>query len=232
MHKYEGSELWLDATHKHSWPKETPKEEPKDEPPAQKVAESPWKLRLQLEQTPHWNQLLRRINEASGPYQMSCGALVDGIVYRSDTGQADYIEDIPRDLFEKKFGEFPRLMMQFRYGTREDINNAYALRTRLMGFASHFLHPVLFFMLPGASWKTNSSRIHLVEDRWTDFAGREEVIGLHHFLTNVEKASRPGAAPPPRFHEAVDFLEPHCGHDHRNINPYDGNGEDRTPQFF
>ncbi len=41
-------------------------------------------LRNEIAKTKHWSHLFRRINEASGPYQMSCGALLDGIVYDND----------------------------------------------------------------------------------------------------------------------------------------------------
>ena len=179
LQKYEGLGFWQGARKNFTWHPEAQTAKTMSESPGS----SPWKLRLNLEQTPHWSHLLRRINEASGPYQMSCGALVDGIVYRSGAGQAEYIEDVPLDLFEAEFGDFPRLLFQYRYGTREDINNAGALRSRLVAFASNFLHPVLFFMLPGHSLQ-KSSRLHLVEDRWTDFAGRE--AGGAPFMQHVD----------------------------------------------
>eukprot|EP00933_Yihiella_yeosuensis_P028802 TRINITY_DN22610_c5_g1_i1.p1 TRINITY_DN22610_c5_g1~~TRINITY_DN22610_c5_g1_i1.p1 ORF type:complete len:747 (+),score=126.57 TRINITY_DN22610_c5_g1_i1:67-2307(+) len=172
-------------------------------------------LRQKLTQTPLWSRLAARINEASGPYQMSCGALVDGIVFDAAAGKAIYYQDIPVDIFEGgSFANSPRLLFMFRYGAKDEerINEPSVLRTRMVAYASLFLHPVLFFMRPGSTLKS-SSRLHLVEDRWTDFSGREEVLALHHFLTAIEKAAWDNSVPA-KFHEVLDNLNATCDHHH------------------
>eukprot|EP00933_Yihiella_yeosuensis_P077839 TRINITY_DN8876_c0_g1_i3.p1 TRINITY_DN8876_c0_g1~~TRINITY_DN8876_c0_g1_i3.p1 ORF type:complete len:787 (-),score=94.23 TRINITY_DN8876_c0_g1_i3:624-2873(-) len=222
MTAYEGWSLWKDARTEYEWTEAHASEQTCENPtvgdksmpslscqPAE-GSRGVGILRRRLEQTPHWTHLLKRINEASGPYQMSCGALVDGIVYNKTARKVTYIQDVPSTLFDKRFKDSPRLFFMYRYGKKHNdlIDSSDVLRNRMVAFASAFLHPVLYFVQPGQTMK-NSFRFHLVEDRWTDFSGREEVLGLHHFLSEVEKSVWKGTQPPP-FHEKVDKLSLTC----------------------
>merc|ERR1712232_1237682 len=123
---------------------------------------------------------------------------------------ASYVEDIPLDIFEREYKSFPRLTLQFRYGKRSDIDGAHELQHSLVAFASSFPHPVLAYTRPSVHWH-KSSRLHLIQDRWTDFASRDDVIPLRHFLVAIEKSAMEGTKPP-IFHEAVDELEKQCDH--------------------
>lgn len=215
MHQFEGRPFWHDSQHHYDWPG------PGAEATACEVGQEPaatgtksiQRLRRSLETTPHWNRLLTRLNEASGPYQMSCGALVDGLVYDRQQLRVTYYQDIPIDLFEAEFRQYPRLYFQFRYGKSSYLQRSDFLRTRLVAHKSSFLHPVLFYLMPNKSAEnpSHSSRLHLVEDRWTDWAGREEVLAVHNFLSEVEKSIWQDVKPP-KFHEGIDNLNLTCNH--------------------
>jgi len=179
---------------------------------------SPAKIRAELEGNPLWSLLMRRANEASGPYQMSCGALLDGIVYNKTTGTATYIENIPMDIFEENFNDHPRLVLTMRYGSGPDGTRLKrappdGLRSALTAWESQNMHPVFMFAQPSRRL-IDSHRLHLAEDRWTDFAGREEVVALLHFLKHVEAWAWSGSQPTLSFHEQFDNLKMECTHHH------------------
>lgn len=71
------------------------------------------------------NQLFTRIDTASGPYQM-VAVLGDGVVFRcpgaavdgsseSPTIEAEFLEEMPLDLFNEKYDRLPRLWWSFGY---------------------------------------------------------------------------------------------------------------------
>ncbi|CAE7699386.1 Foxred2 [Symbiodinium sp. CCMP2456] len=153
MHQFEGRPFWHDSQHHYDWPgtgAEATACEVGQEPAATGT-KSIQRLRRSLETTPHWNRLLTRLNEASGPYQMSCGALVDGLVYDRQQLRVTYYQDIPMDLFEAEFRQYPRLYFQFRYGKSSYLQRSDFLRTRLVAHKSSFLHPVLFYLQLGSA---------------------------------------------------------------------------------
>jgi hypothetical protein len=92
----------------------------------------------------------------------------------------------------------------------------------MISFGSQFLHPVLFYMRPGQNI-TTATRLHVVEDRWTDFGGRETAISFTNFMRHIEVAAWKHVAPPV-FHETLDNLQDTC-------NPHtkeDGNNAEAT----
>jgi len=226
MHE-EGKPLWEGSKHVFSWdpPESTCKntdgsqvctsDSASDAVP-KKAKESAGRARKALEQTPRWSHLMMRANEASGPYQMSCGALMDGIVYNKTARTATYYENIPLDVFEGNFINTTRLVLQLRYGqganyyAEPELGAPSGLRSGVLAFGSKYLHPVFMFAQPEVPL-INSTRLHLIEDRWTDFAGREEVLGAHNFFKTVEAAAWSGSKPP-RFHEHLDRLRLDCSH--------------------
>jgi len=176
---------------------------------------SPTAIRRELEQTPRWSHLMKRANEASGPYQMSCGALLDGIVYDKAARTATYYENMPLDVFEANFINTTRLVLQLRYGQGADyltgeLAPPSGLRSGVYGWASKFLHPVFMFAQPSVRLE-DSTRLHIVECRFTDFAGRDEVLAVHNFVKKVEAAAWTGTKPPV-FHEKLDQLRLDCSH--------------------
>lgn len=69
-------------------------------------------------------QMFRRINVASGPYQM-VGVLGDGAVFRckgsaatDNTLHADYYEEMPFSYFNERFQNLPRMFWHFGYGVQ------------------------------------------------------------------------------------------------------------------
>jgi len=156
-----------------------------------------------------------RANVASGLYQMSCGALLDGIVYNKTARTATYYENMPLDVFEANFINNSRLVLQLRYGQgarylTDSLATVQGLRSGVAGWASKFLHPVFMFAQPSVNL-ADSVRLHISEDRWTDFAGRDEVLAVHNFVKRVEAAAWTGSKPP-EFHEKLDQLRLDCSH--------------------
>ncbi|CAE7242849.1 Foxred2 [Symbiodinium natans] len=212
MHRFEERAFWHDSHQSFDW-RSPGGTDGSCEVGAEPETKNIQRLRRILETTPHWNRLLTRLNEASGPYQMSCGALVDGLVYDRQQLRVAYYQDIPIDLLDAEFQQFPRVYFQFRYGKSTYLQRSDLLRTRLVAHKSSFLHPVLFYVMPNKSAGNakHSSRLHLVEDRWTDWTGREEVLSIHYFLTEVEKSIWQDVKPP-KFHEGIDNLNLTCNH--------------------
>lgn len=226
QHQYEGKALWSDARNTYSlMPASTC---PSTDASKCISTGSAYRARRELEQNPLWAHLMRRLNEASGLYQMSCGALTDGVVYNTSSGEATYVEDIPYTLFEAEFRSWPRLVFQYRFAKKVEndpaqIGNSEALHSRWSAFGSEFIHPVLGFSpakSPPAMSKSGKSirRLHLMQDRWTDFAGREHVLAVHEFLTQIEASILNGSLAAlngiPRFHERVDGVSLTCNHHH------------------
>jgi hypothetical protein len=230
MHEVEKKPLWEGSKHVFGWSPDMSctntaegrqvclkKVELTPEPKTGLARQSPAKRRAEIEQSPLWSHLMRRANEASGPYQMSCGALLDGIVYNKTAGTATYIENMPMDIFEDNFKDQPRLALVLRYGIGDSYDKLEpnfgapsGLRSAVMAWVSKFLHPVFMFAQPSQAL-INSTRLHLAEDRWTDFAGREEVVAMLNFMKTAEAAAWSGTAPP-QFHEQWDQIKMECTH--------------------
>merc|ERR1712194_40193 len=103
--------------------------------------------------------VLRRVNEAAGPYQMF-GELADVVRFATRDGVliAEYIDELPNDYLHDNLGfrSTPRLVLQFVYGRSFSPVNLPSPGTVSPEFAefSSFLHP-RFDFFPGQ----NSSSI-------------------------------------------------------------------------
>jgi hypothetical protein len=136
-------------------------------------------------------KLRMRINSASGPYQMF-QALGDMVVFEADAESgvwsARYMEEVPLELFNKRYHNASRLTWVFRYG--EGFHGKKVLSPERVGATSaenadmsNFLHPCLTFVPGGAE---NSTRSHwLTEDIFTFWSSEELFVSLAKFVARV-----------------------------------------------
>eukprot|EP00746_Dinoflagellata_sp_MGD_P076309 gnl/MRDRNA2_/MRDRNA2_30729_c0_seq2.p1 gnl/MRDRNA2_/MRDRNA2_30729_c0~~gnl/MRDRNA2_/MRDRNA2_30729_c0_seq2.p1 ORF type:complete len:373 (-),score=68.08 gnl/MRDRNA2_/MRDRNA2_30729_c0_seq2:115-1194(-) len=99
-----------------------------------------------------WEKLIRRIDEAAGPYEMVGGSLADGIVYDCKGQTAWYVEDVPEDLIHDWYSDHPRFTWSFHYGLFHPMHpqaHFCGIRTLGAGIFSNFIHPVLQYYPPG-----------------------------------------------------------------------------------
>eukprot|EP00434_Breviolum_minutum_P031390 symbB.v1.2.027760.t1/scaffold2735.1/size73862/8 len=92
-------------------------------------------------------QVLRRINEASGPYQMF-GELVDAVLFSAT--EICYLEELPLAYAQQELKKQPRLLLSFVYGRRfsaMDLPSPGAVGPD-HGELSAFLHPQLELLTP------------------------------------------------------------------------------------
>lgn len=129
-------------------------------------------------------QVLRRINEAAGPYQMF-GELVDVVLFSA--GELLYLEELPVAYAQQHWRDQPRLQLSFVYGRRfsaVDLPSPGAVGPEL-GELSAFLHPRLEFFGPCGDYGHCAPNLShaLVEDVYTDWRSMlGHVDPLFHFL--------------------------------------------------
>ena len=148
------------------------------------------------------NMIVKRINEASAPYQMF-GVLVDVVIYQPN-GMAFYVEEFPLQLVPqiKRYTglpEGPMVVINLEYGKgfsgagKDPFREDRATGDPSDAHNSNFLHPVIYFYrtppteIVGGSKLPKPDRIHhIVEDFLTNWmAPNSHIIPLRRFLENV-----------------------------------------------
>lgn len=157
----------------------------------------------EIPQTEIMNYIIKRVNEASGIYQMF-GTLVDIIIYL-DSGKAFYIEEFPAQLLDKLescsgLTNGPTLVISMEYGKtfsgagKDTFHEDRANLDPAMAHTSNFLHPVLYYYRqPVQALGKNYSlpkpdRIHhIVEDFLTKWTGQTtHLIPVRRFLEHIK----------------------------------------------
>ncbi|CAK9064305.1 unnamed protein product [Durusdinium trenchii] len=115
-------------------------------------------------------QVLERVNEAAGPYQMF-GELVDVVLFFGE--QVQYLEEQPLAFAQEQFKMQPRLLLSFVYGRRfsaTDLPSPGAIGVDF-GELSAFLHPRLELFGPceGPGHCPPNLSHAMVEDVYTDW---------------------------------------------------------------
>jgi len=151
------------------------------------------------------NVILKRINEASGIYQMF-GVLGEVIIFR-ENGNAEYYEEFPIRLVDQ-FEEFtgsatgPMIVLNMEYGKdfsgagKDTFRPGRATGWASEAYKSNFLHPVLYFYKepPTAMPKSSKEGVlprpdrihHIVEDFLTLWnAPKAHILPLRRFMENV-----------------------------------------------
>eukprot|EP00746_Dinoflagellata_sp_MGD_P154231 gnl/MRDRNA2_/MRDRNA2_84707_c0_seq1.p1 gnl/MRDRNA2_/MRDRNA2_84707_c0~~gnl/MRDRNA2_/MRDRNA2_84707_c0_seq1.p1 ORF type:complete len:765 (+),score=135.09 gnl/MRDRNA2_/MRDRNA2_84707_c0_seq1:161-2455(+) len=138
------------------------------------------------------SQLLERINDASGPYQMF-ESLIDGVVFSKNAGggwMAKYIFEMPIEEFHERYFDSPRIWWVFRY--RPDFYGPMVLGKHRVGsyealtsFNSTFLHPKLSFCDGGVAAKDATVHHFLTEDVFTIFENHGHTIPLRRWVAKV-----------------------------------------------
>ncbi|XP_028395270.1 FAD-dependent oxidoreductase domain-containing protein 2-like [Dendronephthya gigantea] len=150
------------------------------------------------------NMIVKRINEASAPYQMF-GVLVDVVIYQPD-GKALYVEEFPLQLvsqLERYTGlpEGPIIVINLEYGKgfsgagKDPFREDRATGDPSDAHNSNFLHPVIYFYHKPPTELLSGSRLpkpdrihHIVEDFLTNWmAPSSHIIPLRRFLENVSR---------------------------------------------
>ncbi|CAJ1353618.1 unnamed protein product [Effrenium voratum] len=139
----------------------------------------------QPEERMKWmQQVLLRVNEAAGPYQMF-GELVDVVLFSPNSVQ--YLEELPAAYAQEQFGLRPRLQLSFVYGRRFsalDLPSPGAVGPEFAEFSA-FLHPRLELFAPcGGPGHCPPALAHaLVEDVFTEWRSVSgHVAPLFRFL--------------------------------------------------
>mmetsp|Transcript_25805 Transcript_25805/g.56128 ORF Transcript_25805/g.56128 Transcript_25805/m.56128 type:complete len:922 (-) Transcript_25805:186-2951(-) len=139
--------------------------------------------------------LMKRINEASGPYQMF-ETLGDMILFEvdpdSNNWQARYMEDVPIKHFDEKYRNHPRLFWVFEYNA--NFSGPKVLSPERVGSTSpytaehsNFLHPHLFYSAPRS---TKPSLKHwMQEDIFTQWDNSEVYAPLARYVAHVASAA-------------------------------------------
>jgi len=137
------------------------------------------------------DMLLKRVNEASGPYQMFY-TLGDGIVFDKDptTMQwtARYMEEVPLMDFHERYKNKYRVTWKFRYGKGfygpqvlgDDRVGSTSMWT---GHKSKFLHPHVEFFEKNLF--NFSKTISLTEDIYTNWVGLSVYSPVMRFMSKV-----------------------------------------------
>lgn len=140
-------------------------------------------------------QVLRRINEAAGPYQMF-GELVDVMLFKEGPGGlvVEYLEEVPMAYAQEKseFRSSPRLILSFVYGRQfspGDLPSPGAVGAEFAELSA-FLHPrlELFQAFTGSGHSLPVHAHAVVEDvftEWQSFVGH--VDPLFRFLAASAK---------------------------------------------
>ncbi|CAE7938821.1 FOXRED2, partial [Symbiodinium sp. KB8] len=148
-----------------------------------------------LDQELWMRQVLRRINEAAGPYQMF-GELVDVMLFKEGPGGlvVEYLEEVPMAYAQEKseFRSSPRLILSFVYGRQfspGDLPSPGAVGAEFAELSA-FLHPrlELFQAFTGSGHSLPVHAHAVVEDvftEWQSFVGH--VDPLFRFLAASAK---------------------------------------------
>lgn len=136
--RFEGAPVWNGQSAEYKWPAA-------HDPPAVESLEQ-----MQTTWPTVWRQLMRRMNEASGPYQMSCMSFVDLILLDKEQQRLVYMEDVPHDVAMLDFDQTNRIVWGYRYGKVNQFD-ANAIGIQAHGPAANFLHPTLVFLPRGAT---------------------------------------------------------------------------------
>jgi len=139
--------------------------------------------------------MLRRINEASGPYQMF-EFLGDMVVFEQkvadDSGNiqwtARFLEEVPLTHFHERYKDSPRMTWTFRYG--EGFYGPQVLGEERVGstsmYTAHkskFLHPHIQFFEAGSTNATKA--IWITEDIYTSWTGLQIYLPVVRFVSKV-----------------------------------------------
>lgn len=140
---------------------------------------------------------MRRINEASGPYQMF-ETLGDVAFFEvdpeSETKQwrVRYLEDVPIKHFDKQYKHLPRLFWVFEYN--QNFTGPKVLGEDRVGSTSpytaehsNFLHPHLFYSAPHSM--KPALRHWLKEDIFTQWDNTEDYAPLARFVAHAAAAA-------------------------------------------
>ncbi|CAE7029725.1 foxred2 [Symbiodinium natans] len=129
-----------------------------------------------VDEEPWMRQVLGRINEAAGPYQMF-GELVDVLLFKAGPGglRVHYFEEVPMAYAQENsdFRTHPRLLLSFVYGRQfspGDLPSPGAVGAEFAELSA-FLHPrlELFEASPGAGHCLPVVTHSVVEDVFTDW---------------------------------------------------------------
>jgi hypothetical protein len=137
------------------------------------------------------DMMLRRINEASGPYQMF-EFLGDMLVFsqnKDKSWKAQYLDEVPLKEFHERYKDSPRVTWSFRYG------NGFYGSSQVLGPSrvgstsmftadqSKFLHPHIQFFQAGSM---NSSRaMWITEDIFTSWTSLHAYSPLVRWVCKV-----------------------------------------------
>jgi thioredoxin reductase len=153
------------------------------------------------------NYMLKRINEASGPYQMF-GVLADVALLR-DNGTVVYLEEVPIQTLpaiESMTGHSagPLVLWNFQYGPdysgpgKDVLREDRAIGDAFQGDRSNFLHPVLYYykQFPSSYTGLRQGNLppadlyhHIVENFLTEWTQRtDHVIPVRRFFEAVFSA--------------------------------------------
>eukprot|EP00658_Telonema_sp_P-2_P076801 TRINITY_DN6801_c0_g1_i8.p1 TRINITY_DN6801_c0_g1~~TRINITY_DN6801_c0_g1_i8.p1 ORF type:complete len:791 (+),score=140.24 TRINITY_DN6801_c0_g1_i8:152-2524(+) len=134
---------------------------------------------------------LRRINSASGPYQM-IATLGDVILLRNDTGELEYVEELPVAYAHELFSKIPRVHWNFGYWKqRQSLHDSIAEGTK---FEIHVWYS-------GAT-RTNGRRLHsrdllrLIEAFQTDWDNDITRSSLELFIASKAALAAKSACAP------------------------------------
>ncbi|CAB3988191.1 FAD-dependent oxidoreductase domain-containing 2-like [Paramuricea clavata] len=149
------------------------------------------------------NYITKRVNEASGIYQMF-SILVDIVVYVND-GQAIYIEEFPSKLLDQLesysgLPSGPTIVVNMEYGKtfsgagRDTFHEDRATLDPSRAHISNFLHPVLYFYRQPVKVLERDYSLpkpdrmhHIVEDFLTKWTGPfSHLVPLRRFLEQIQ----------------------------------------------
>ena len=218
QHKFEETEFWHDQSTKYEW-------QAANNPQVATTMDL-----VDRDWPEHWKRLMLRINEASGPYQMSCLAFVDVITFSLKDKQITYHQDVPNDVAVHDLKNKHRVIWGYKYGKQNKFDSS-AVGTQAHGPTAKFLHPVMVYLPPNADsvagkkekpdsepkkgrTKRNTNgdvrRLHLYHDRWTDWTGPQELEAVHDFMSYVEAQLFNKRKVERQFHTNIDHWQEQC----------------------
>lgn len=66
-----------------------------------------------IAERPMWAQLMHRLNNAAGPYEMVGGSLSDVVLFDCQARRTVYMEDLPEDMIHKRYSSFGRVTWSY-----------------------------------------------------------------------------------------------------------------------
>eukprot|EP00731_Ephydatia_muelleri_P029142 Em0020g786a len=149
-----------------------------------------------------FEHMLKRINEASGPYQMF-GVLADIAIIR-ENATVEYLEEVPRRALSTfqdltGHGTGPLILWTYQYGKsysgpgKDVLREDRATGEPLKADKSNFLHPVIYYYEDPTKVNWNSDYLpeptryhHIIEDFLTDWTQRRlHQIPMRRFLEAI-----------------------------------------------